>query len=65
MKQNIGNTDKTLRITLGIIILILGWYLKSWFGLIGLAFIATALIGVCPAYLPFGFSSNKSPNNQK
>lgn len=59
MKQNIGSTDKTFRITLGIAILILGWYMKSWFALIGLVFIATAAIGVCPAYLPFGFSSKK------
>lgn len=60
MKQNIGSIDKTLRITLGIALLILGWFMKSWFGLIGLVFIATAIVGICPAYLPFGFSSKKN-----
>lgn len=65
MKQNVGNTDKTLRITAGIAILTFGWFMKSWFALIGLVFIATAIIGVCPAYLPFGFSSNKSSSDKK
>jgi hypothetical protein len=59
MKKNIGTIDKTFRIVVGIIILILGIVYSSWLGLIGLLPIVTALTGSCPAYLPFGISTCK------
>ncbi len=57
MKKNVGSVDKTIRIILGLVILIVGIVAKSWLGLIGLIPLITGLIGWCPAYLPFGIST--------
>ncbi len=35
MKKNVGKTDKIIRIVLGLIIIIVGIYLKSWWGIVG------------------------------
>ncbi len=59
MKKNIGSTDKTIRLILGIVIILLGIIFQSWWGLIGLLPLLTSLIGLCPAYLPFGISTMK------
>ena len=60
MKCNIGTTDKTVRVIIGLIIIVLGFYFKSWWGAVGLLPIITGLIGWCPAYLPFGISTCKT-----
>ena len=65
MKKNIGSVDKIIRIILGIIILALGIWKCSWWGLIGLIPIATALMGSCPTYLPFGISTCKTKENKE
>jgi len=54
MVHNVGKADKVIRITIGIIIGALGIYFKSWWGLVGLIPVFTALIHWCPLYLPFG-----------
>jgi hypothetical protein len=59
MKKNIGTIDMIIRVVLGVIGLFLGWYLNSWWGLIGLLPLATGLMGWCPAYQPFNFSTAK------
>lgn len=59
MKKNVGKADKIVRIVIGVVILAVGYYFKSWWGLIGLVPILTAAIGWCPAYLPFGISTCK------
>jgi hypothetical protein len=60
MKKNMGITDKWIRVVLGLAIGILGIYFKSWWGLLGVVFLATALINWCPLYLPFGISTRRS-----
>lgn len=63
MKQNIGSTDKTIRIIAGLAILSLLFLLEGnarWLGLIGLGPILTAFVGFCPAYFPFGISTRKT-----
>jgi len=50
MKQNIGKTDKIIRLVLGIAIAALGFYYKSWWGLIALVPILTAFTNFCPLY---------------
>jgi hypothetical protein len=60
MKTNMGKTDKTLRLILGVLVAFLGIYFQSWWGLIALPLIGTSLIGTCPAYLPFGISTCKT-----
>ncbi len=60
MTKNIGSADRTIRIVLGLIILALGVIYKSYFGLLGLLLLATALVRWCPAYLPFGINTCRS-----
>ncbi len=59
MKPNIGNTDRIIRIVLGLAIIALGIGFKSWLGLIGLVPLATAAVSTCPLYMPFGISTRK------
>ena len=55
MKTNVGGIDKILRIVVGLALvvwaLVGGGPVWAWIGVVPLA---TAAIGVCPAYLPFG-----------
>ncbi len=59
MKQNIGSTDKIIRLILGIVIAALGYYYKSWWGLVALVPLLTALVSFCPLYPIFGLSTKK------
>lgn len=59
MKCNVGKKDRIIRVIVGASIIAIGVYLKSWWGTIGVIPIITAVIGWCPAYLPFGMSSCK------
>ncbi|MBN2282078.1 MAG: DUF2892 domain-containing protein [Candidatus Marinimicrobia bacterium] len=59
MKCNVGKTDKILRIVIGLSIIGLGLFLKSWWGLLGIVPLLTALCNTCPLYLPFGISTCK------
>ena len=57
MRQNIGPIERTLRITLGIGLLMITYLIESkmrWFGLIGLVPLLTGLLGLCPTYLALG-----------
>ena len=45
MKLNIGSVDRWARVVLGLVIGAAGFYFKSWFGLIGLVPLVTAMIG--------------------
>lgn len=60
MKKNVGSVDRIVRIIAGLIIAGLGFTYKQWWGLIAIIPIATALIGWCPAYLPFGIKTCKT-----
>ncbi len=57
MCKNVGIIDRVIRIVLGLVILAAGWHFQSWFGLIGLVPLGTALIGWCPLYCPFKLST--------
>lgn len=65
MKKNIGTTDKIIRIILGIVIIAIGINAQSWWGLIGIIPILTALISWCPLYLPFGISTCKTESTEE
>jgi hypothetical protein len=58
MKANIGSVDRTIRIVvgLGLIAATLLGLIGTW-GWLGLIPLATGVIRVCPAYLPFGFNT--------
>lgn len=57
MKKNVGNIDRGIRIVAGLAIGAAGIYYNSWWGLVGLIPILTALVRTCPLYLPFGLST--------
>lgn len=57
MKRNMGKTDRWIRTILGIAIIATGIYFQSWWGLLGIIFLGTAIVGTCPLYLPFGLST--------
>ncbi len=59
MKCNVGKTDRLLRVFVGVLILALGFLFQNWFGIIGIVPLATGLIRWCPAYVPFGFNTDK------
>lgn len=59
MKQNVGGIDRILRIVAGLALIGWGVYAQNWWGAVGAIPLFTALIGWCPAYLPFGLSSCK------
>jgi len=57
MTCNMGTGDRIFRGIVGIGVLAAGFYFQTWWGLIGLIPLGTALVRWCPAYLPFGFST--------
>jgi hypothetical protein len=52
-----GSGDRVFRGIVGILALAAGLYFQSWWGLIGLIPLGTALVGWCPAYVPFGINT--------
>ena len=57
MKTNMGKTDRILRLILGLVILAVGAYYGSWWGLVGIIPIFTSIISWCPLYVPFSVST--------
>jgi len=61
MKTNVGATDKTIRIVIGVVFIILAVLSKSWWlVIIGLLPLITGLIGYCPLYTLLGISTCKT-----
>lgn len=59
MQLNVGKTDGRIRVILGILIVVLGFIFKSWWGIIGLIPIVTGMLGWCPLYAILDISSKK------
>lgn len=57
MKNNVGGTDRMLRVIAGVVILALGVYYGSWWGLIGLVPLLTGLTRSCPLYTMIGVNT--------
>jgi hypothetical protein len=57
---NLATWDRIARVVLGLALLslVFGGPQTSW-GWLGLVLIATAAVGVCPLYLPFGINTRK------
>lgn len=51
MRCNVGLKDKRIRLVLGAVVVVLGYILDTWIGLIGLVIILTAVFRFCPMYL--------------
>ncbi|MGP5010613.1 YgaP family membrane protein [Psychrobacter glacincola] len=59
MEINIGSTERLLRIIAGVVIIGLGLYFQSWWGVIGLVPLLTALFRFCPLYKMLGMNTCK------
>lgn len=59
MQKNVGNTDRMIRIIAGIIILALGAYYGSWWGLVGLVPLFTGITQSCVLYKMLGINTCK------
>jgi hypothetical protein len=65
MIQNMGSTDKLIRLVVAIIILglyftnIIGGTVAIILGVLALVFSITSFLGFCPLYVPFGFSTKE------
>ncbi|HEY1089824.1 MAG TPA: DUF2892 domain-containing protein [Burkholderiaceae bacterium] len=58
MIKNVGSIDSLIRVSLGAVLIVatLLDHIGPW-GWLGLVPLLTGLVGVCPAYLPFGLST--------
>lgn len=65
MKKNVGSVDKVIRIILGVVIITLGIYNQSWWGLVGLVPLFTAFITWCPVYSLIGVSTDRKIKVEK
>ena len=64
MKRNMGTIDRAARFVIGIVMMAVGVSVMSGAGaivlvVIGAVFFATSVIGWCPLYVPFRFSTQK------
>ena len=65
MKKNMGTIDKTIRILVAVVVVVLYFthVISGVLAIILLAlsaiFVVTSLLGFCPLYLPFGLSTRE------
>ena len=59
MEINIGSTERLLHIIAGVVIIGLGLYFQSWWGVIGLVPLLTGLFRFCPLYKMLGMNTCK------
>ncbi len=57
MEKNVGPVDRLIRIILGLAIATVGIIFNSWWGLLGVVLLATALFRICLLYIPFHIST--------
>lgn len=63
MKKNMGTLDRTLRISIALVVGVLYFtgqisgLAATVLGVIAVAFLLTSSVGSCPLYLPFGWST--------
>lgn len=57
MKINVGSVDRTLRLVAGVGLAIGGVIFESYWGLIGVVLLATAVFRICPVYSAFRIST--------
>ena len=65
MKCNMGKTDKVVRIVIGVVIAVLGIAFKSWWGILAVIPLGTAVAGWCALYVPFKISTAKKETAAK
>lgn len=67
MTKNMGTIDRTLRFAVAVLIAVLYFAdvisgtVALVLGIIAVVFLLTSFVGTCPAYLPFGLSTRRTP----
>ncbi len=62
MSRNVGGFDRIARIVVGLVLIVLAvMHVIGWWGYIGVVPLVTGAIGWCPAYLPFGIKTCRTP----
>jgi hypothetical protein len=65
MNKNMGTLDRILRVSIAVLVAVLYFTnvisgtLAIVLGILALVFLLTSLVGVCPLYMPFKFSTRK------
>jgi hypothetical protein len=59
MKANLGSYDVGARFVTGCLVLLWGVNVESWWALIGLVPLVTAIAGFCPLYVPLHWDTTK------
>jgi hypothetical protein len=64
-QQNMGSVDRIVRAVLAVVMIPVGFFVLQGalgiiVGVLGVVFGLTALLGFCPLYLPFKFSTRKT-----
>ncbi len=68
MRYNTGRIDRTLRIVIALIIIAIGFYYQSLWGLVGIIPLVSGATGFCPLYSIYGISTchyQMSSKNQR
>lgn len=60
---NIGKFDMILRLIIGFIIMVLGIYTKSLFGIVGMLLVISAMLKFCPLYVLFDKNTGCEEDN--
>ena len=65
MKKNMGTIDKTIRILVAVVMVIL-YFTNVISGILAIillvlsaVFVVTSIVSICPLYMPFGLSTRK------
>jgi len=67
MKGNMGILDRIIRVALAAVVAVLYFtgqlslVASIILGALAVIFLLTAIVGVCPLYLPFGISTKRKP----
>jgi hypothetical protein len=66
MKQNVGKTDAGVRLIVGFLVLLAGYSYATWWGLLGLLILASAILRFSLIYKLLGISTaEKMPKAAK
>lgn len=57
MKSNVGKLDRIIRLVIGIGIAIGGIIFESYWGIVGVVILATAVFSFCPLYALLGLKT--------
>jgi hypothetical protein len=58
MKKNVGTVDMIIRIVIALVIGVVGIVYQSWWGLIALIPLLTAIFKICPLYPVIGLDTS-------